>query len=226
MKKDNNANNSLTNEFDPDSTKTCFVEEPAHAYATNNGEKTLDDYIALPEGSRIEMIDGTFYDMSAPTTIHMQIVGTLHFYFKQFVDDHGGPCVPFLAPTDVQLDSDNKTVVQPDVFIICDKNRKMYPWIVGAPDLVVEVVSPSNRQMDVIRKRYKYEHAGVREYWMVFPEEKTITVCLFAANETKNYTFEDTIPVWIWDGKCEIDFKKIYNGISFLYDQVKGDEAL
>jgi Uma2 family endonuclease len=208
------------------------VHESAGAYNANyikgqknetstsiyEGEKTLDDYLALPEGTRIELIDGKFYDMAAPTTIHQSIGFEICYLFKKYVSKNGGKCVPFIAPTDVQLDCDNRTMVQPDVLVVCDRNKITRARIVGAPDLVVEVVSPTNMVTDVMIKLFKYKNAGVREYWIVYPDEKRVTVFDFEKDiGPKDYSFEDTIPVAIWDGDCKIDFSYIYSQIEFMY---------
>ena len=86
----------------------------------NDGGKTIKDYLSLPEGTRVELIDGKFYDMAAPTTIHQDIISEILFEFKLFIRNNEGLCKPFAAPTDVQLDCDDKTMVQPDVFIVCE----------------------------------------------------------------------------------------------------------
>ncbi|SEF70697.1 Endonuclease, Uma2 family (restriction endonuclease fold) [Eubacterium ruminantium] len=182
--------------------------------------KTLKDYLALPEGTRIEMIDGVFYDMAAPTFLHQRIGGIIFNIFENFIDANGGPCVPSIAPTDVQLDCDDKTMVQPDVLVVCDRNKIIKARVVGAPDLIIEVLSPSNWYMDTNRKLKKYKNAGVREYWIIIPEEKLIWVYEFAkSDKSTEYTFNDTIPVGIWDGRCKVDFKKIFEKISFLYEE-------
>ena len=178
------------------------------------GEKTIDDYIALPEGTRVELIDGKFYDMAAPTTIHQSISFEICYLLKNYVSRNGGKCVPFVAPTDVQLDCDNKTMVQPDVLVVCDRDKITKPRIVGAPDFIVEVLSPSNWYHDTQRKLWKYKQAGVREYWIVMPEQMKIHVYEFEkSDEPTIYTFDAEIPVGIWDGKCRVDFKKIYDTI-------------
>ena len=184
--------------------------------------KTLEDYLALPEGTRIEMIDGVFYDMAAPTFVHQRIAAMIFNIFENFVNENGGPCIPSIAPTDVQLDCDDKTMVQPDVLVVCDRDKIIKARVVGAPDLIVEVLSPSNWYMDIIRKMKKYKNAGVREYWIVLPDTKSVLVYDFENNsnstEPIEYSFNDTVPVRIWDGKCTVDFKIIYDKVSFLYD--------
>ena len=158
--------------------------------------------------------------MAAPTTIHQSISFEICYLLKNYVSRNGGKCVPFVAPTDVQLDCDNKTMVQPDVLVVCDRDKITKARIVGAPDLVVEVISPSNPIMDAMIKLFKYQKAGVREYWIVYPDEKRGTVFDFAKNVgPQDYIFEDSIPVAIWDGKCEIDFSYIYSQIEFMYDK-------
>jgi Uma2 family endonuclease len=178
----------------------------------------MDDYIRLPEGTRVELIDGKFYDMAAPTTVHQGIGFEICYQLKNYVTENGGKCVPFIAPTDVQLDCDDKTMVQPDVLVVCDRSKITRERVVGAPDLVVEIVSPSNVITDVLIKLYKYKNAGVREYWIVFPDEKMVMVYNFEQGTSPvEYTFADSIPVGIWDGKCKIDFERIYDQIGFLY---------
>ena len=187
----------------------------------NVADKTIDDYIALPEGTRVELIDGKFYNMAAPTTIHQRIAPEIWRILKNHIQSNNGPCIPFIAPTDVQLDCDNKTMVQPDVFIVCDRSKLTKARIVGAPDFVVEIASPGNTFMDVTIKLFKYKNAGVREYWIVFPDDKGIVVYdLEKGFEPKIYSFDDKVPVGIWNGECEVDFKEIYSQIEFMYDLV------
>ena len=103
------------------------------------GGKTLEDYLALPEGTPIEMIDGVFYDRTSSTSIHARISMKISQAFENFITQNHGKCIPFVAPVDVQLDCDDKTMVVPDLFVVCDRNKRLYPWVVGAPDLIVEV---------------------------------------------------------------------------------------
>ena len=203
-----------------------LAEQSTYSYSKGSGalkidsyeNKTLEDYLALPEGTRIELIDGRFYDMAAPTFVHQRISAMICFEFEKFINENGGPCVPSIAPTDVQLDNDDKTMVQPDVLVVCDRSKITYERVKGAPDLIIEVLSPSNWYMDTNRKLKKYKNAGVREYWIVIPDEKVVLVYEFEkSSDAIEYTFNDTIPVGIWDGKCKVNFKKIYDNISFLF---------
>lgn len=192
----------------------------AGSSAVNMTGKTMEDYLALPEGTRIELIDGVFYDMAAPTFVHQRIGAMIFYAFENHINKNGGDCIASVAPTDVQLDCDDKTMVQPDVLVVCDRDKLIKARVVGAPDLIVEVLSPSNWYMDIIKKKDKYKNAGVREYWIVLPEQKKVLVYNFeSSSDYVEYSFEDKIPVAIWDNKCEVDFKFIYSKIEFLYDR-------
>ena len=186
---------------------------------TENRLYTLEDYLRLPDDQRVELIDGVFYDMAAPTTIHQSIAGFLHKKFLDFVMANKGPCFPFISPVDVQLDCDDKTVVQPDVLVVCDRTKYKNGRVFGAPDLVVEVLSPSTRRKDMQLKMYKYAGAGVREYWMVDPETKLVVQYdLEHLGIPAVYNFQSLIPVLIWDSACRIDLGEMDETIGFLWE--------
>ena len=173
--------------------------------------------MALPEGTRVEMIDGVFYDMASPVLVHQRISGLIFNKINNFILSNKGSCVPFDAPTDVQLDCDNKTIVQPDIFVVCDRDKLQGPRVVGAPDFIVEVLSPSNWHHDVVRKLRKYKNAGVREYWIVNPENLTVLVYDFSKSDmATEYSFNDEVQINIWDGNCKINFKEIFEQIEFM----------
>lgn len=130
------------------------------------GWYTYQDYIALPEDRRVELIDGKFYDMASPSAAHQIIIGQLHLQFTECVSKHPG-CMVLLSPMDVLLDEDEYTVVQPDLMVFCDLKKLRKGRIFGAPDLVVEVTSPSSARRDYLLKAAKYMEAGVREYWII-----------------------------------------------------------
>ena len=182
----------------------------------DNG-KTIRDYMALPDGERVELIDGVFYDMAAPSFVHQSIGANIWGRFNSYVEINKGKCIPAIAPVDVQLDSDDKTIVQPDVMIICDRNKITKPRVIGAPDLIVEILSPSNWYHDMVRKLRKYKNAGVREYWIVIPDNLRVLVYYFERSDLPlEYTFKDEVPVNIWDEKCKVDFNAIYEKIRFI----------
>lgn len=147
----------------------------------HNDQYTYADYLKWPEGARVELIDGHLYAMSpAPSRMHQEILGNLFVEFSNYLK--GKPCQVYIAPFDVRLTkqgedlSSTKTVVQPDLSIICDESKLDDKGCVGAPDLIVEVVSPHSFTHDQIRKHALYERAGVREYWIVYPAERFIAV--------------------------------------------------
>lgn len=179
------------------------------------GYYTIIDYLNLPEDQRAEMIDGVLYDMAAPSYDHQAIIVELVAFFRNEQKSHPG-CHVCVSPLDVQLDCDNRTMVQPDIFVICDPNKITKKRIVGAPDLVIEVLSISTRRKDLQIKLGKYAQAGVREYWMIDPDAQTVLVCIFGdENTTHMYTFDDTVPVWISGGDASVDFSEIKQNLVF-----------
>lgn len=196
-----------------------MVCEPTFQYgAKKQGEYTLDDYYQIPDDQRVELIDGVFYDMAAPTSIHQIIAGHFHAQLLNYVRSKKGKCMPMISPLDVQLNCDNRTMVQPDVVVVCDRDKIIKRCVYGAPDLVVEVLSPFTRKKDMTLKMHKYADAGVKEYWLIDPDKQTIIVYDFANDVYSIYGFDSIIPVGIWNGDCQIDFNEIFEYIQFLYD--------
>ena len=155
--------------------------------------------------------------MAAPSPVHQIMISSISTVLGNHIDINGGKCLTFIAPTDVQLDSDDKTMVQPDIFVVCDKKKVTKDRIKGAPDLIIEVLSPSNWYNDITRKLIKYKNAGVHEYWIVMPENLKVLVYNFDVSDIPTeYTFNDNVAVNIWNGKCSVDFRKILDKISFL----------
>ncbi len=183
------------------------------------GEYTIEDYYALPDEHRVELIDGVIYDMSSPTTVHQMIIGELFVELHSYVRKNKGRCIVVGAPLDTQIDCDDKTILQPDLMIICDRSKFQNGRVYGAPDFVVEILSPSTRKKDMFIKLEKYKNAGVREYWIIDPKKKRVYVYEFEKESIPTlYTFEDKVPVGIFNGECEVDFMKIYSYVSFLYE--------
>ena len=183
------------------------------------GEYTLEDYYQIPDEQRVELIDGVIYDMAAPYTVHQIIAGYIYAKLLGHVQKNNGSCLPMIAPVDVQLDCDNKTIVQPDVMILCDRDKLKLENIVGAPDFIVEVLSESTRSKDMVIKLNKYMNAGVKEYWMVDLRKKRVLVYEFERKDYPTiYGFDAEIPVGIWHGECKVDFAEIYEKIRFLVE--------
>lgn len=189
-----------------------MVSDGAPLYgAAEKPHYTIDDYYAIPDERRVELIDGEFYDMAAPSVGHQQILGELYLLFRECIDRHNMPCKALLSPCDVRLDQDAYTMVQPDLMVVChgyDIHAIRYE---GAPDLVIEILSDSTRSKDLILKLYKYQRAGVQEYWIVDPRHMEVTVHVFGRGDYHpvRYGFDESVPVGISDGQCEIDFSRI-----------------
>ena len=167
---------------------------------------TSEDYWSLPDGRRAELIDGELYDMAPPNRRHQRIVGGIHHAIMSHIDVHGGPCEVYMAPFAVNLDANDKTWVEPDVLVVCDPAKLSDRGCEGAPDLVVEVVSPSSRQRDYLLKACRYQEAGVREYWIVDPELGRTTVYRYegAPLAPVVYPFDVPVPVGIFEGALEV----------------------
>ena len=174
------------------------------------GKYTIEDYLSWPEDERIELINGKIYDMAAPSYVHQAIAGRIHYHMMDFILGKGGNCTPGIAPIDVQLDCDDRTMVQPDVIIDCREEKKSIRRVIGAPDFVLEVLSKATRSKDIIIKTEKYASAGCREYWIVDPKKEIVIVYDFEnENFPLNYTFDDEVPVNIYGGELKIDFRVI-----------------
>lgn len=189
-----------------------MVVMEASAYGVENrpGDYTIEDYRALPDEQRVELIDGYFYDMAAPTTFHQLMAGEVHRQIANYIMDEGGACTPFISPIDVQLDNYEKTMIQPDVIIVCKPEQIVRRNIMGAPDFVLEVISPGTKRRDYVMKLSKYEKAGVREYWIVDPYKKRVMVYAFQSEVSPSiYPIDAQIPVNIYDGKLVLNFRQI-----------------
>lgn len=158
---------------------------------------TIEDFYALPEGTRAELIDGVIYDMApSPLRIHQEISMELSAKIFNYIKNNKGICKVYTAPFDVKL-SEN-TVVIPDISVICDPSKLTDKGCSGAPDWIIEIVS-SNAIHDYLVKLNLYQSYGVREYWIVDPKKQSVTVYRFSENfDMEKYDFSETIPVWIY----------------------------
>jgi len=161
---------------------------------------TLEQYESLPENRRVEVFEGVIYDMASPSQVHQSISMQLSTVINNYILRKKGFCSIFSAPFDVKLSDKPLTIVQPDIMVICDKNKLDGKRCNGAPDFIIEIVSPGNPADDYIRKLYYYKNYGVREYWIVDPRRKTVTMNYFEGNMLNiQYSFDSTIKVNIYD---------------------------
>ena len=165
---------------------------------------TVDDIYALPDGTRAELIDGEMYMMAPPNFKHQNISAVLHNTIYSYIRSKHGECVALAAPFAVFLNTDDKTYVEPDISVICDKSKLDDRGCNGAPDWIIEIVSPSSKRIDYFIKLFKYRTAGVKEYWIVDPDKNRVTVYNFATDDGGEYALTDEIPVGIFDGDLKI----------------------
>ncbi len=166
----------------------------------NTNHYTIEDIYALPEGQRAELIDGQIYNMAPPSTIHQRLVFRLSSVIDNYIQQKKGNCEVFISPFAVFLNKDNKNYVEPDVSVVCDKDKIDDRGCNGAPDWIIEITSPSTPHRDYGIKLFKYRTSGVREYWIVNPLTQIVTV-YDLENEigTNQYTFNDSIPACIYN---------------------------
>ena len=174
---------------------------------------TYKDYASWTTDDRFELIDGVPYLMSpAPSYRHQIVIGAIYSQLAGYLK--GKPCKVIVSPFDVRLNHDkgDDIVVQPDIVVICDKNKLDDKGCKGAPDMIVEVLSPSSARLDTLVKFQKYQNAGVKEYWIVDPNIKTAVVHILKDGEylTRVYSDTDIIPVHVLSG-CEINMQEVFD---------------
>lgn len=169
-----------------------------------------DDYDHLPEGIRAELIDGQIYDRAAPSRIHQNVLMELAATIRDYIRLKNSSCKVYPAPFAVKLFNDRTTIVEPDISVICDLNKLTAKGCSGAPDWIIEIVSPDNPRHDFIFKLNLYANAGVREYWIVDPRNEIVLVYHLEQKDlsVKTYTFQDKINVNIYED-FTIDFQKL-----------------
>lgn len=157
---------------------------------------TEDDYYNLPEDVRAELIDShLIYNQAAPSATHQIILGELYTAINNYIKSKGGSCRVFPAPFAVELGKSRKNIVEPDISVICDRGKITDKGCTGAPDWIIEIISPSNPGHDYIRKLNLYADAGVREYWIVDPRIEKVFVYYLEQTDFQigTYTFHDKI---------------------------------
>lgn len=179
------------------------------AFQTQQKTVTLKQYEALPPEKRAEVFDGIIYDMASPSQIHQRMLLKISAVLDSYMERKKGSCIVIPSPFDVILSENPLILVQPDIMIVCDKKKLDGNRCNGAPDFIIEIVSPSNPSDDYIKKAYYYKNYGVREYWIVDPGRKAVTVNYFEKDLLHiPYSFESVIKVHIYDDLL-IDFSEI-----------------
>jgi Uma2 family endonuclease len=169
---------------------------------------TISDIYNLPDGKRAELIDGCIYMMATPGMRHQRLVGRLYNTISNYIQHKNGKCEPFVSPFAVFLNNDEINYVEPDICVICNPNKLTEKGCVGAPDWIIEVVSPSSRQMDYMIKLFKYKNSGVREYWIVDIDKQQVMVYNFENNKMEICSFKDLVKAGIYEDLV-IDFSNI-----------------
>ena len=161
---------------------------------------TIDDIYSLPDGERAELIDGKIYYMAPPSRTHQRISGKLYQTIANYIDSTGGKCEIYAAPFAVFLNDDDINYLEPDISVICDQSKLDDKGCHGAPDWVIEVVSPSSKPRDYMAKLFKYRNAGVMEYWIVDPDKQMTMVYGFEKDIVEQYNFGEDVPSGIYEG--------------------------
>ena len=161
---------------------------------------TVDDIYALPDGERAELIDGKIYYMAPPSWKHQRISGKLYQSIANYIDSVGGKCEVLAAPFAVFLNKDDINYIEPDISVIWYLTKLDEKGCHGAPDWIIEIVSPGNKPMDYFTKLFKYRNASVREYWIVDPTKELIMVYRFEKETMEQYSFGEDVPVGIYEG--------------------------
>lgn len=196
--------------------RDSYFNEQAERYAQYPRKATYEEFLELTENSedRFEYIDGEIYILASPRAFHQQILGDLHAIFYNWFS--GKQCKPMLAPFDIKLKrfEEDKNVVQPDLMVICDLEDKLddRDYYQGVPSLLVEILSESTRGKDSVKKLDLYMSTGVREYWIINPFNKEVTVFLFEnydVAKSKTAKNDETAASFIFEG-LEVSLKKIF----------------
>lgn len=205
---------------------TDKVHEASRLYSVDkvNGEYTIDDLNNIPSDISAELIDGTIYYRNAPSLLHQDICFFFQKEFFEHITKESLPCKVYSTPHCVQLNQDDKTMIQPDISVLCDvkKLRKNVIW--GAPDLVIEVLSPSTRRIDLTLKCHKYCSAKVREYWIVDPEKKLLIKYDFTNDSfiPELISLKNEVSVGISPSPFCINLSPLLTMISF-YEEIEND---
>lgn len=187
-----------------------FAGERSHKYPLQ-GSYTVEDYFALPDEQRVELIDGVFYDMASPTILHQDIIFYFQIKIYQYISEKKRPCKVIQAPLDVQPDEDERTIVQPDLLVLCDRGKVKNGRIFGAPEFALEVLSPSTHNKDMTLKVKKYGEAGVQEYWIFDPDKRVLITYNFTVDGflPQIHPLSDKVPLMLTGGELIVDLEPL-----------------
>lgn len=173
---------------------------------------TVEEFYNMPDDIHAELINGQIVYLASTSSIHQIISSELHFAINSYIKSKAGHCRALTAPFGVQLHKGEDTVLEPDISVICDTDKITPRGCIGAPDWIIEIVSPSNPSHDYITKLSIYHDTGVREYWIVDPQSKYIHVYNLEVGDLKMYSFRDTVKAGIYED-LYIDFAGLDLGI-------------
>lgn len=179
----------------------AMIEREDLFMTIEGGKKTytVADIEALPPGERAELIDGEMFVMEAPSITHQRILGELHVQIYTYIKNNNGSCEVFISPA-VYVKDDIHNYVEPDITVVCKEDRLDDRGCHGAPDWVIEIASPSNKYMDYGRKLMLYQSAGLREYWIVDPAKKIVTIYDFTQDNGPDiHPFTEPVKAGIYE---------------------------
>lgn len=160
--------------------------------------QTVDYIESLPESRRAELIEGRVFDMAAPGRFHQEIVSDLTWSIQNYIRGKKGGCKVYPSPFAVYINNDKYNYLEPDVTVVCDRDKLDNKGCHGAPDWVIEVISPSSVWLDCVIKLEKYRISGVRLYWLINPDRRLVNVYDFENKASGVYGFDEQIPVSIY----------------------------
>ncbi len=191
------------------------MENAVYNTAETNEVRTMteSDYYAIPDDIKAELIEGQIYYMASPRTVHQILLLELASRINNYIKKNGGSC-KVIIDIDTKLNTAKDTIVRPDISVICEPEKITEKRCEGSPDWIIEITSPSDPKHDYLTKLSLYQHVGVREYWIVDPDKRSVIVYRLTDDkfDTTCYTFCDTIPVGIYDDFI-IDFNAINEAI-------------
>lgn len=178
-----------------------LIKETSKYYHTRP-KCTWQQYYELPEGEHAELVNGELYYLAAPSRIHQRLVMEITYALTSYIKSRKGSCEVYPAPFAVKLSEEDNIIVQPDISVICDKKKLDDRGCNGGPDLVIEILSPTNKNRDCIEKLKLYSEYEVKEYWIIDPDTKKVIVYQLEDNSgiPNIFGFDSDIKVNIFEG--------------------------